>query len=122
MPALNSSPSSVRALLNHGPMSEDVALFCAVQIASGMAEAADRVPGLVHGDLKPENLLFQEKDLLISDFGLARISDDWSLELEGTWAYLSPESWDHGQPLSVAQDIYAFGVVLYEMVTNRKLD
>ncbi len=92
------------------------------QICSALAEA--HTQGVVHRDLKPENILIaRDGSAKVMDFGIAR-----SLEPEatasavatiiGTPAYMSPEQAE-GKPVDHRTDIYAFGLVLYEMFTGR---
>jgi serine/threonine protein kinase/Tol biopolymer transport system component len=79
--------------------------------------------GVIHRDLKPANILLDQNDTLyITDFGIARILDQIS-ELTlgmtiGTPLYMAPEQIT-GQPITAATDIYAFGVLLYEMYTGQ---
>ncbi|ETK33364.1 hypothetical protein MPTA5024_24700 [Microbispora sp. ATCC PTA-5024] len=113
--------TTLRLLLRDGPLDPEQALTFAFQICVGLNGAQARVPGIVHGDLKPENLLILREWLLIADFGLARVVGDGThSELESTWAYLAPESWRPGASPTLAADIYAFGTVLYEMLTGHR--
>ncbi|MFC0106079.1 protein kinase domain-containing protein [Kibdelosporangium aridum] len=107
--------TTVRDLLGAGAVPVDQAMSIAMQLAIGMLNACQRVPGLSHGDLKPENLLMSGERLLISDFGLAKvITDETTVELESTWAYRAPECWD--APSTPAADVYAYGTVVYELL------
>jgi len=113
---------TVRTLLRrHGSgLGVDAALCIAVQVADAMAQSHDA--GLAHGDLTPANLL-QERagKVRIVDFGLARLYATPATgpsEARGTVAYMAPERL-LGHPLRPACDIYALGVVLYEMLTGR---
>ena len=113
--------TTVRNLLNQGPLPRKQVYSFAFQVALGLDAAQERIPGVVHGDLKPENLLTELGQCWISDFGLARVitEADPQVELESTWAYRAPENWHtqaSGSPLS---DIYSFGVILYEMLTSK---
>jgi serine/threonine protein kinase len=121
MPAILSDCVSVRTLLKTRTISPDDALRFAWQTAFALKAGQERLPGLVHGDLKPDNLLLYEGAVFVSDFGLARVvSQNQGLApLEGTWAYRAPECWEDVDALTVASDVYAFGVVLYEMLTGR---
>jgi serine/threonine protein kinase len=112
-------------LRSRGPLvrQEAVALFR--QVAS--AVKALHTAGLIHGDLKPENLvLLANGHVKLVDFGLARLVNwegalrsDSSLFLTGTAAYLAPEVASGVQPPTVASDLYALGCLLYELFTGR---
>jgi serine/threonine protein kinase len=102
------------------PSSEVVAL--ALQICDGLQYA--HTAGLVHRDLKPRNLLLtRHGDVKITDFGIAR-ADEASRVTEtgtvlGTAGYLAPEQ-GAGQDVTAAADLYALGVVLYELLGGEK--
>jgi len=75
--------------------------------------------GILHRDLKPSNVLLDDSDNpLLADFGLLRLMDDASKltqsNIIGTPAYMSPEQ-GQGMPLDARSDIYAFGVMVYEL-------
>lgn len=110
-------------LANEG-LSSDEAIQYAIEIASGL-EAA-HAAGIVHGDLKPSNILVtSEGAVKLIDFGLARLQqrepDDHSgtYAITGTCGYMSPEQ-TRGERATVRSDIFSFGAVLYEMVTGRR--
>lgn len=79
--------------------------------------------GIIHRDLKLENIVITNTQTLkLMDFGLARTADDVHLTEEGvitgTFAYIAPEL-IQGQPASSQSDLYAFGVILYELLTDQ---
>jgi serine/threonine-protein kinase len=122
----------------HGPMSLDEAIPITRQIAAGLEAAHER--GIVHRDLKPANIKLTPAGVVkILDFGLAKaagefaaaagsptISPTLSLTMTqagmilGTAAYMSPEQ-ARGKPVDKRADIWAFGVVFYEMLTGKRL-
>jgi eukaryotic-like serine/threonine-protein kinase len=104
-----------------GPLPVRRAVELAVEIADGLAFAHEH--GLIHRDVKPQNvLLTPDGDAKVTDFGIAR-----SLDVEhgvtqtgtvlGTSNYLSPEQ-ASGKPSSRATDVYSLGIVLYELLTG----
>jgi serine/threonine-protein kinase len=107
-------------LKRFGRLPQDKALAVARQICAGLAAAHE--VGVVHRDLKPGNIMIDEKgDVRITDFGLAGLMEEFGggAALEGTPEYMSPEQLA-GQELTVRSDIYSLGLVLYEIFTGRK--
>ncbi|GAB4581190.1 MAG: hypothetical protein Fur0022_39370 [Anaerolineales bacterium] len=97
----------------------------AQQIISRVAPAIDKVHqlGIVHRDLKPDNILFDEDDHpYIADFGIAKLAEASASisgdKLVGTLYYASPEHLQKGNALNALSDIYALGVILFEMLTG----
>ncbi len=120
-----------------GPVPLDTAIACARQIVAGLEAAHEK--GIVHRDLKPANIKVTPDGIVkLLDFGLAKateavgapasptISPTLSLTMTqsgmilGTAAYMSPEQ-ARGKPVDKRADIWAFGVVFYEMLTGRQL-
>lgn len=102
----------------------DQVLDIVAQIAAAMAEA--HAAGMVHGDLKPSNLMLEaDGTVRILDFGLARLADPLATQSLtptaplGTIAYMAPERLS-GSPLQASSDIYALGVLLYELTTGER--
>jgi predicted Ser/Thr protein kinase len=103
-----------------GRLPADKALQAARQLCAGLAAAHDR--GVIHRDLKPQNVMMNKRgDLVIMDFGLAAIADQLSgAEVRnGTPAYMAPEQL-RGAAVTSASDIYALGLVLYELFTGKR--
>ena len=105
-----------------GPLTIGTALDYSRQICDGLAEA-HRL-GVIHRDLKPQNILIDESGTAkIMDFGIARSLEAGSLTGEGmmvgTPEYMSPEQVE-GKTADQRTDIYALGVILYEMVTGKR--
>ena len=98
------------------------------QALDWLAQAAEAIDdtharGLVHRDIKPGNLLLDERGrLAVADFGIARLARDQTVtgtgQLLGTAAYLSPEQ-ARGEPAGPGSDLYALGVVSYQLMAGR---
>jgi tetratricopeptide (TPR) repeat protein len=121
-------------LLATGPLSARMAMEFGLHICDGM-EHASRQLGLVHRDLKPSNCMVErDGQLKVTDFGLAlamREAQEESMGLSGapssvrvlyttlagTPTYMAPEQYTPGARLGSWTDVYAFGVMFYEMLT-----
>lgn len=103
-----------------GRLPGDKAVEIAREIVAGLAAAHDK--GVLHRDLKPANIMLDGRGRArITDFGLAAgIADDaGGAEVSGTPAYMAPEQLA-GRGASAQSDLYALGLVLYELFTGRK--
>ena len=128
---------SLDKLIAAGPASLQLVLSCGIQISDGLSAAHSL--GIFHRDLKPANVMLTDGGLIkILDFGLARRLDPEQIEFDpsgpankrapvpgatytargGTIAYMAPEQFVTGQS-SVQSDIFALGVILYELATGR---
>ena len=101
-----------------GRLPYDTGVDMARQLCAGLAAAHDK--GVLHRDLKPANVMIDGRGKVrLLDFGLAAIiADSASQGLAGTPAYMAPELFDR-RPPTIQSDIYALGLVLYEMFTGR---
>jgi len=103
-----------------GPLSTGKAVYIAKQVCEGLTEAHKL--GVVHRDLKPQNIMIDKQGHAhIMDFGIARSMKTKGVTTSGmmigTPDYMSPEQVE-GKPVDVRADIYAMGVILYEMSTG----
>lgn len=119
----------VMELVEGAPLRGPLAIEEAVKSAGQILDALDAAhrKGIVHRDLKPQNILLTKLGIKLLDFGLARVAmspDDSTLTVPGavmgTPAYMAPEQWE-GKSADARSDIYAFGCVLYEMLTGKRV-
>lgn len=103
-----------------GRLPQDKAVEMARQLCAGLAAA--HAKGVLHRDLKPANIMLDGRgQVVITDFGLAGVADDirGAEVRSGTPAYMSPEQLA-GTEVSPRSDIYALGLVLYEIFTGKR--
>ena len=108
-------------LAENGQLDPDRTVDVILQACAGLEHA--HAAGLVHRDIKPQNLLVRDDDTLkIVDFGIARPVDGTQLTLAGTIlgtaAYLAPEQ-ALGERVTAAADLYSLGAVTYELLSGR---
>jgi tRNA A-37 threonylcarbamoyl transferase component Bud32/dienelactone hydrolase len=114
---------SLRERLQRGPLEIAEALEIGRQVGAALQFAHER--GVIHRDIKPENVMLQAGEALVADFGIARaLSDDDATRLTaagisiGTPSYMSPEQASGEYEIDARADIYALGVLIYEMLTG----
>jgi serine/threonine protein kinase len=122
---------TLRAIVKRGPLPLRKVIDYGVQIAHGLQAAHEK--GIVHRDLKPENVfLTRDGRIKILDFGLAKLTQPEGSEfgamtvtsatepgvVMGTVGYMSPEQ-VRGERVDLRTDIFAFGAMLYEMLTGK---
>ena len=119
---------TLAATLNKGPLPMELILRYGTQIADALAAAHAR--GITHRDLKPANIMVTKSGVKVLDFGLAKITrpDDAPKQSEtltashavmGTLSYMAPEQLE-GKACDARTDIFALGLVLYEMAMGKK--
>ena len=111
---------SLARIIKEGPIKISRVIEISLQIADGLACA--HANGIIHRDLKPTNIILtNENQVKILDFGLAKLSgtgpDTSAGESSGTAMYMSPEQ-IMGEETDTRSDIWAFGVILYEMLSG----
>lgn len=114
-------PNLQEVLKRDGVLPVERAVNIAEQVCDALAHA--HAKGIVHRDIKPHNVLLSDGDRVkVTDFGIARARSAETITkthaIIGTVAYISPEQ-AKGEPATPASDLYALGVVLYEMLTGR---
>ncbi len=111
---------NLKELTNRGPLEVREAIRLSLQVARALSFAHER--GLVHRDVKPQNVLLNEdRQAKVTDFGIARSLDVHGVTQTGTVLgtsdYIAPEQ-ARGQKVDPKTDIYSLGVVLYELLSG----
>jgi eukaryotic-like serine/threonine-protein kinase len=117
---------TLREAMQAGPLGTERVFKIAQQLLAGLAHA--HAQGIVHRDLKPENLILSgeegiEEHLRILDFGLAKLRDGPAMTAGfavGTPSYMSPEQSGGDGKVDARTDLYAVGVLLFEILAGRK--
>ena len=109
-------------LSRYGPLAPERAVAIVAQVASALDAA--HAAGVIHRDVKPENILITGDDFAyLVDFGLANAADDLRLTqlgtAVGTWAYMAPERFGEAE-VTYRADIYSLACVLYEALTGSR--
>jgi len=107
-------PATLALRLEQGPLAADECVRCARQLAAGLAHL--HAAGMVHRDVKPSNCLFVGRDLKLADFGLLTPASS-QLSRLGTVRYMPPDG-----RMDLRADVYAAGLVIYEMLTGLPAD
>ena len=113
--------TNLKAKIQSGRMSVDQGIEYGIRIAEGLRAAHER--GIVHRDIKPDNIMVTEdSQLKIMDFGLAKLKGSSGLTRTGTTvgtiAYMSPEQIQGGE-ITQQTDLWSLGVLLHEMFTGQ---
>jgi predicted transcriptional regulator len=115
-------PTLAERIAHDGPLAQDEVLGIGAKLAGALASAHAR--RVLHRDIKPQNVLLEGgREPLITDFGLARVVGGPGITsvgmFVGTPNYVSPEQ-ANMLPLDERSDVYALGIVLFEMATGRR--
>ena len=106
--------------LRAGPIEESRAAEWAMQMAAGLSSAHEK--GIVHRDLKPANIYISGDRVVVLDFGLAKLLSSSAQTAPeaviGTARYIAPEQAAGSELTGTQSDVYAIGVILFEMVTG----
>lgn len=124
MRLVKGEPLSARLQRTSAPLSSEEAVRLMVPVARAVQHAHER--GILHRDLKPGNILLEEGgEPQLTDFGLAKMLDSDSQLTRshaqlGTPQYMSPEqAAGHSRQITTASDVWALGVILYQILTQR---
>lgn len=108
---------TLRERMNSGGLSKDLAIQHAIAILDGLQVA--HTAGIIHNDLKPENLLLHDGCIKIADFGISIEAMQTVVgNAGGTPKYMAPERYTRSE-MSTRSDLWAIGIILYEMLAGR---
>ena len=116
-------------LRKNGIIPENIAKIIVKQILEALLYLKKKKKKIIHYDLKPENILFDnDMNIKITDFGLAKIIEEdldyvqLTSQGVGTYWYLPPECFEEKKDIKINSkvDIWSLGVILYEMIFNKK--
>ncbi len=107
-------------LSSNGPFAPDEAAKIIRDVALALSHS--HIKGIIHRDIKPANIMIDDDGIVkVADFGIARVMEDYSVTktgVIGTPKYMSPERIKGEKDIDGRSDIYALGIVFYEMVTG----
>ncbi len=113
---------TVHQLISHKELNPELTFRLVSQVCDALQFAHQR--GIVHGDIKPSNLLVTQDGIVkLADFGLAQLTGAGAAQAEsyapmGTPEYAAPELWQAGAAMDHRADLYSLGCVFYEMLTG----
>ena len=117
---------SLSAVIARGPVPIREAVRIISEVAEALGEAHEK--GIVHRDVKPDNIIVSKKSVKVLDFGIAKQTNPTSMDsktltqggmIVGTPYYMSPEQ-ALGRAVDLRSDIFSLGVVMYEMITGKR--
>jgi len=126
--------SNLRKALSSGPLPKRTVMRYTIQFCRAMVHAQEKIPGFAHRDVKPENCMLAQDDIVkVTDFNLSKAlfetihaqktgvpAPKKKEKPAGTFPYMSPEQFLDFGKTDVRSDIYSFGVMLYEMVAGKR--
>lgn len=111
----------LNSLLNTNKLTEETAVAICLKLARVLSYLHNLQNKIVYRDIKPANVILHGEQVFLIDFGIAEVitpNHKYPANALGTPGYVPPEQEDINQPLTPQSDIYAFGVLLYQLVTG----